>query len=220
MSPSEKVPEPVMVMAASRTSVEEGQEDVAHNTPEKTKRALIEAFVELYEHDSVDRITIGEITYRAGFNRGTFYTHFKDVYDILEQAEELVLDEFERTCLEAMPNGLAAMGSQEFFQVLVNAFEREETIISVVLRRGSWNFRHRLIERVQEHLLEGRPLPTEATWRVDYALEYHINAIIDVLTYWDYQGRNLTKEDLFALLVQLADVGFKAAVKAAYGLMD
>ena len=29
---------------------------MAHNTPEKTKRALIDAFVELYEHDSVDRI--------------------------------------------------------------------------------------------------------------------------------------------------------------------
>lgn len=193
---------------------------MAHNTPEKTKRALIDAFVELYEHDPVDRITIGEITHRAGFNRGTFYTHFKDVYDILEQAEDLVLDEFERTCSGMMPGGLTTTGSQEFFQVLVSVFNREETIISVVLRRGSWHFRHRLIERVRRHLLKGAPVPAEAAWRIDYALEYHINAIIDVLTYWDSQGQILPKEDLFALLIQLADTGFRATVKAAYGLVD
>ena len=62
-----------------------------------TKQALQEAFWELYKNKSIEKISVREITERAGYNRGTFYLYYKDVYDILEQSEQLLIREIYNT---------------------------------------------------------------------------------------------------------------------------
>lgn len=64
---------------------------------EATKQALQEAFWELYKNKSIEKISVREITERAGYNRGTFYLYYKDVYDILEQSEQLLIREIYNT---------------------------------------------------------------------------------------------------------------------------
>lgn len=52
---------------------------------ELTRQSLKDAFIDLIlENGSVEYITVSEITDRADFNRGTFYTHYEDKIDILE----------------------------------------------------------------------------------------------------------------------------------------
>ncbi len=41
-------------------------------------------------------ITVRELTELADLNRGTFYLHFKDVYDLAEQIENGIFDRFKR----------------------------------------------------------------------------------------------------------------------------
>lgn len=40
--------------------------------------------LELYSERKIEDITIKEITDKAGYNCGTFYVYYKDVYEILE----------------------------------------------------------------------------------------------------------------------------------------
>ena len=49
-----------------------------------TKEALIDAFIELGSTKPLDKITIGEITDKAGVIRSTFYNHFHDKYEVIE----------------------------------------------------------------------------------------------------------------------------------------
>ena len=58
---------------------------------EQTRTHLMQAFWELYLEKPIDKITIREITDRAGYNRATFYLHYRDVYDLFEQFEEGIL---------------------------------------------------------------------------------------------------------------------------------
>lgn len=58
---------------------------------EQTRAHLMQAFWELYLEKPIDKITIREITDRAGYNRATFYLHYRDVYDLFEQFEEGIL---------------------------------------------------------------------------------------------------------------------------------
>ena len=64
-------------------------------TAEKTRQKLIDAFLSLYATRRIDKITVREITNMAGYNRGTFYAYFFDVYDVLEQIEAEALPSFE-----------------------------------------------------------------------------------------------------------------------------
>lgn len=59
---------------------------------EQTKTNLRRAFWQLYEQKPIQKITVKQITDLAGYNRGTFYLYFKDVYDLLEDIEDKVLE--------------------------------------------------------------------------------------------------------------------------------
>ena len=58
---------------------------------DQTRTNLREAFWELYAEKSIEKITVREITDRAGYNRATFYLYYRDVYDVLEQVEDTVV---------------------------------------------------------------------------------------------------------------------------------
>lgn len=61
---------------------------------------LIESFKELALHQPIEKITIKEITDKAGVIRPTFYNHFQDKYELLEQVIKLELLEPLRPLLE------------------------------------------------------------------------------------------------------------------------
>lgn len=58
---------------------------------EQTKNNLRIAFWSLYAQKPIEKISIKEITELAGYNRGTFYLYYNDVYDLLDQIEEEIL---------------------------------------------------------------------------------------------------------------------------------
>ncbi|WP_270405287.1 TetR/AcrR family transcriptional regulator [Candidatus Collinsella stercoripullorum] len=60
---------------------------------EQTRANLTQAFWELYLDRPIEKITVREITERAGYNRATFYLYFRDVYDLFEQLEGEILSQ-------------------------------------------------------------------------------------------------------------------------------
>ena len=50
---------------------------------DQTKHALAVALKELMVQKPIDKITIHDLTGRAGIRRQNFYYHFTDVYDLL-----------------------------------------------------------------------------------------------------------------------------------------
>lgn len=53
-----------------------------------TRKRIKEAFIELITIKGLESLTVSDITRRAKINRGTFYLHFVDKYDLLEQLED------------------------------------------------------------------------------------------------------------------------------------
>ena len=52
---------------------------------QRTQKAIIDAFYELLDEKSFGSITVIDICDRALINRGTFYTHFEDKYQLLDK---------------------------------------------------------------------------------------------------------------------------------------
>ena len=57
---------------------------------ELTKRAIQESFKKLLSNQPLDKITVKNITDDCGVNRNTFYYHYSDIYQLLE---EIILTE-------------------------------------------------------------------------------------------------------------------------------
>ncbi|WP_164219777.1 TetR family transcriptional regulator [Virgibacillus sp. YIM 98842] len=57
----------------------------------RTRKLIMDSFIELSEEKEFKDITIKDITSKAMINRATFYYHFQDIYDLLERALSEVL---------------------------------------------------------------------------------------------------------------------------------
>src|SRR5579884_3682565 len=59
----------------------------------ETQRLLRETLLQLVEEKGFEQVTIKDITDRAGIDRTTFYLHFTDKRDLIEQTQRQVIDE-------------------------------------------------------------------------------------------------------------------------------
>ena len=57
---------------------------------EKTEKGIRNAFIELRSSKPLEKITIKELCEHAYINKSTFYSHYKDIYDLSERMEEEV----------------------------------------------------------------------------------------------------------------------------------
>ena len=73
----------------------------------RTRERLRQALTQLLLEKDVRDITVRELTDLADVNRGTFYTHYRDIYDLLEQTENALFGELE-ALLDSLTGKLTA----------------------------------------------------------------------------------------------------------------
>lgn len=59
---------------------------------ERTRRSIINAFIELRAKKPLEKITVKELSELALINKATFYSHFTDIYDLSEQLEKETIE--------------------------------------------------------------------------------------------------------------------------------
>ncbi|KOR26960.1 TetR/AcrR family transcriptional regulator [Clostridium sp. L74] len=73
-----------------------------------TKKVIKESLIELLQHKKIHEVTVTDICKKANINRGTFYTHYKDAYDLLKSIEDelfnQILEYIEETPVEDYKN--------------------------------------------------------------------------------------------------------------------
>lgn len=69
----------------------------------RTKRLLRQALAEIMNEKDFKDITVKEITDRADLNRGTFYFHYTDTYDLRNQIEDELVEELKEAIAEFQP---------------------------------------------------------------------------------------------------------------------
>ncbi len=84
-----------------------------YRSSKRSKQLIKKAVAGLMVEKDISKITVQEIAARADINRGTFYAHYRDTYDVLEQIEneyvtalKTLLDEFSRRGLVRTPRDL------------------------------------------------------------------------------------------------------------------
>lgn len=55
--------------------------------PTTARTCIVEAFLQLCQTLPCDKITVSQLTKKAGYNRSTFYAYFNNTDDLLKQLE-------------------------------------------------------------------------------------------------------------------------------------
>ena len=120
---------------------------------QKTRNAIIEAFVGLMAEKNFEQITINEIADRANVNRGTVYLHYVDKYDLLDQCIEIHLNQlFQNPPLGEDTDNFSSKDSMlQMFEYL----EQHAFFYSTILtNKGIPAFRKRLLDMAKNGLNE------------------------------------------------------------------
>lgn len=178
----------------------------------RTKKQIQDAFLKILEGTSFEAITVGEIAKEAKINRGTFYLHYKDKYDLQERMEEELfgklgdyIDELQSRytstiTFEKEQERLAAM--------LFSFFESHSKILKIFLSdHGSAGFHFRLrdafIEKVRNNIEKNEHFNATLNVPINYFLSFITAAFLGLIEEWIKNGLNRTPEEMTAMYVDI-----------------
>jgi len=167
----------------------------------QTKQNLTDAFWQLYCAKRIDKITVREITTKAGYNRGTFYEYFTDVYDVLEQIEVSLLPMVK----DLPPIDFSPTSSPLPIDDFIKMYEQHSRYYIVLLGdNGDPSFISKLKNSVKPKLHQ-MLITKGATdnFELDYTLEYTLSAMIGILSYWFRQEDTPPTEKLLNLMYEI-----------------
>lgn len=89
----------------------------------KTKAQLRSGLLELLKDKKIQDITVQELVDKVDINRSTFYLHYKDIYDLLEQIEKDYNEDFTSFMKSHIPEkGTANVSEDEIIRSFVDYF--------------------------------------------------------------------------------------------------
>lgn len=130
------------------------KEETLDRRVRKTRRLLRQCLTTLLKEKRVQDITVREIAEMADINRGTFYLHYKDVYDLMEQIENELMSELEDVLNHYSVQDLMVKPSLIFLE-LYPMVKRNSDIISILMgANGDLSFVSRLQSILRERFLQ------------------------------------------------------------------
>lgn len=105
-----------------------------------TRMVIREVFLSLLQEKSIKQITVTELCAVAEINRATFYKHYRDTYDLLEQIEQEMLAHLRETA-EQLRGGNVR---ERFALLLENTREHHQEYAAVGSGNGDPNFSRRI----------------------------------------------------------------------------
>lgn len=186
-----------------------GKGDKMENKGKKnnpTREKLMEAFWQLYEKKRIENITIKEITQKAGYNRGTFYEYFLDVYDILEKIEDKIIPNIK----DLPPTEAPATSQQDSLKEIISFYQKNAGYLTTLLSdKGDPAFLNKLKNHIKPRIKsELINKGVSDGFELDYALEYTLQGLLGVLNHW-FQNNDEKKpiDELVILMYKLMNQG-------------
>lgn len=119
----------------------------------RTRKQLRECLVTLLKQKKVQDITVRELTELADLNRGTFYLHYKDVFDLLEKTESELLDDFNQLVMKHDAEDLKKHPYGIFVEIYTLAYDNADLVEILLGENGDLNFLNRLKQLIRDKCL-------------------------------------------------------------------
>lgn len=166
-----------------------------------TKMVIRESFFELRKQKPLQQITVKAICDMADINRGTFYSHYTDIYDLVEKLENEMLLKIQYivNTEDIIVNQLKVYKS-----IFSNIQENIDDYRIILINPESIRRLDSLLDNVYEHhflaLNKGHGLSVSM---IDYTYSFIAQGCIQVIHKWIENGMKESPEEMALLLDKL-----------------
>ena len=175
----------------------------------KTRKVLNECLIRLLKEKRVQDITVRELTDMADLNRGTFYLHYKDVFDLLEKTEAELMDEFNSLVMSYDAKDLKQHPALVFDDIFALVYDNADLVEILMGENGDLSFVNRLKQLVREKCLRdwmevfrsGDPQVFEAYF------SFIVSGCVGLVQYWIQNGRKESPRQMASLTERIIKEG-------------
>lgn len=175
----------------------------------KTRKQLKDCLISLLKTKRIQDITVRELTEMADLNRGTFYLHYKDVFDLLEQTETELLEKLNSVIQKHRAEELLDRPFNIFHEVYTLVYENASLVEILLGENGDLNFLNRMKQIMRDKCLHdwmevfraGNPAIFDAYF------SFIVSGCVGLVQYWLKTGMKETPQQLARLTEQVIRKG-------------
>lgn len=192
----------------------------------RTMESIKEAFVELIEEKGFEAITVKDITTKAKINRGTFYAHYQDKYDLMNRYQEEFMIEMSTIAKQHIAKLMTSISTnnpiKQPLDIAIFIFEfleRNRKFIKAILGpNGDLSFQTKLKNFMWKAIFENHDTPIQPGKLLvpgEYLISYIASAHIGVIQQWLLEDRKETPQEMAQILSTITFNGpfFAAGLK-------
>lgn len=172
----------------------------------KTRGVIKKSLTSLMKEKPFDKITIKDITDKANINRATFYLHYMDKYDLLEQSQNDILNEIREVLADAFkifnPQSLPIQDATTIIPFLSCVYEcigKNSDFVKVILGgNGDLNFHLKFKSLIEEFIKKISVIKTPDAFCIPlkYLIETATSMHIGIISRWLEDGMVETPYEL------------------------
>jgi AcrR family transcriptional regulator len=192
----------------------------------RTREAILDALIYLIDEKGFESISIKDITDRANINRGTFYLHYHDKFDLLDQTENEIIERMKEILLSEGTWGFEEyINSGKPMPVIVSLFNyiksRARLMHAILGLKANPNFQGRLKKAIESNLyylgVFTNRNQTDLLVPGEYLVSYVAAAHMGVVQVWLENNCRETPEEMALILSQLSFNGPFRAIREQAG---
>lgn len=178
----------------------------------ETKQAIKKALLMQMEEIGFQRVTVKNLALTAKINRGTFYLHYTDKFEVMEDLQQELLNGLEGYVKKVQPlEAFHALQNGRLYQpfvVVIQFIKEHATAFRVILgERGSPDFSKRMKQVFSDQILEKLSLIQGEMLDPDfrqYIQAFITSAILGVIQEWLEKGNeDLSVEEMATIHFRL-----------------
>ncbi|MDF9824035.1 AcrR family transcriptional regulator [Breznakia sp. PF5-3] len=174
-----------------------------------TKMVIQESLLQLIKEKPIAKISIKELCEKADVNRGTFYNHYQDVYDVLDNIQSKVSKEI----IESVTVYLQSTKKQitDFSLYLFEYLDKNREIFKILLsKNANGDFIDNIYFLVQDTVMKDwkqkNPKIDDKTLKMMF--HYIAYGSISILQLWIENDLQTTPEEMSIFMNQISEFGY------------
>ncbi len=184
-----------------------------------SEAAFITAFWQLYQNEPTEKIPVSRICRAAGYNRSTFYNHFRDIYDLRDRAVALLLAPV-RKQIFALADALELFSEDTARRIIMPYFlSQNDRIETVFKRRDEYvigqQIKANFYALIDSRTPAGKQSPG-ASEELGMLLEYQVSAALGLIGQWYRGGCRLPGEVIMNILFEISAKGVFNSMKESF----
>ncbi|AXG40419.1 TetR/AcrR family transcriptional regulator (plasmid) [Enterococcus gilvus] len=176
-----------------------------------TKSRIKTAFTELLKEKGIEGLTVMDIARKAGINRGTFYAHYVDKYELMEKLEMEIIYDLKQILIrseEGDPNDPVELIPYSLILESLVYVKHDFAFISAIAGKGGDPQFITMVKEILSELITIKIAQSpelefkKGNLPEDYAQEILLSSIVGIILLWIKKGAKETPEEIAQMITK------------------